>query len=70
MSKKLETIQDIIDYLNKPENQFTSDLHVVKWDGRWPKISTYRLTELNDPKNRGLAAAILEQHRLDIHIES
>lgn len=50
-------------HLNLPENQFDSDLAVLKWDGRWPKIAKNRLQSLNDLGNLGLAITLLLEHQ-------
>lgn len=63
MSCELNSIQDVLDWLNDPANQFTSNIFIVRWDGYTPRISTFRLKELNNPDDLGLAKIILVEHQ-------
>lgn len=63
MSFEFKDTVEVLEWLNRPENQFTSDLFVIRWEGYMPKISTTRLADLNNPKNIGFAAVVLQEHR-------
>lgn len=62
MAVDLNSVQDVLDWLNVPENQFKSNLFIVKWDGHTPKIAERKLYDLNNPDDRGLAQVILTEH--------
>lgn len=63
MTRDFNNVAEVIEWLNMPQNQFTSDLFVIKWDGYMPRISTTRLVDLNSPRDIGLAACVLQEHK-------
>lgn len=62
MAVEFASAQQVIDWLNRPENQFVSNLFIIRWDGHTPTIAKRKLVELNDPRHIGLAYAILGEH--------
>jgi hypothetical protein len=62
MAVELNSVQDVLDWLNRPENQFDSLLFIVRWDGHTPTIARRKLVELNNPDDRGLAEVVLIEH--------
>lgn len=60
MSCVLRSDEDVLGWLSRPENQFSSDVYILRWDGCAPRIGRSRLVYLqSDP---GFRQFILEEH--------
>jgi hypothetical protein len=43
-------VQDAYDHLMKPENQISTELFVIKWDGLYPYLSRGRIKYLQEDR--------------------
>jgi hypothetical protein len=43
-------VQDVYNHLEKPENQVSTELFVIKWDGLYPYLAKSRLKYLQDDR--------------------
>ena len=60
---RLESVQDVREWLSDPENQVKTALYVIKWTGATPAISVHPVNRLNDLLgDRLFALAVLEEH--------
>jgi hypothetical protein len=58
-------LADVREWLHRPENQFKSDVFIIRWDGHTPSISTgpHRNRLLDLDEDNGLASVVLIEHK-------
>lgn len=44
-------VQDVVDHLMKPENQISTELFVIKWEGVYPRIAKSRLKTFQEDRS-------------------